>query len=715
MSLKRSQAISDFIKRNRRLFIYLTIAFIFIFIVFISYNINSLQKRAKKINREFGVLITNYINDSINQMERIKSFSDKNLNFYLNNEKDIKAWIKYNELGNNYNYREIKDEFYNKHIQDKLNYQKVDEIKTFIFNDNNKSYLGIIYPQNGYNDFALYSINNFLNKLPRISNFELIALNEKDIILSNKNVESYNFIYNNNSKGFNLKKGIFLSSSPLSNYPYKLYLVYDLSNTVKKIILFLAIFSFFMLTLFIVLYNVRYNEKNILADIKFLDDVSNEIRDLFTEKDLKNSDITEYLGDFKPLQKKFDPDNVYTSEMKSVTSSYRNLMNEIYKLLNKVNLQNQEISAMNKDISESYNKLQEYENKLNAFLEQISTMAPEKDLEEFSQEVLELLVEIIPKADGGSIAILEDNCYHYLAQVNYDDLLKEVDFPKDLIFTTEEPKIYRNLHEKYHLGMPEKYVNVFKKIGSDKIMSSLSVGIKTDKVIGNIFIDSFKDADAFGKEDKKVIKAISRVLSTYYYLKISMEKLDKSYLEMIKALVNTVEIKDKYTRGHSERVAEYSVKLAKLVDLSSEKLKLLEEAALLHDIGKIGIDESILNKKGKLTDEEYETIKKHSLFGWSLLNDVEGLGELATIVRYHHERWDGYGYPEGLTKEEIPIESRIIAIFDAFDTILTVRSYKEAEDFEYALKEISENAGTQFDPNLVEVFLNNVDRDWLEE
>src|SRR6056297_135322 len=197
MSLKRSQAISDFIKRNRRLFIYLTIAFIFIFIVFISYNINSLQKRAKKINREFGVLITNYINDSINQMERIKSFSDKNLNFYLNNEKDIKAWIKYNELGNNYNYREIKDEFYNKHIQDKLNYQKADEIKTFIFNDNNKSYLGIIYPQNGYNDFALYSINNFLNKLPRISNFELKTLNEKDIILSNKNLESYNFIYNN--------------------------------------------------------------------------------------------------------------------------------------------------------------------------------------------------------------------------------------------------------------------------------------------------------------------------------------------------------------------------------------------------------------------------------------------------------------------------------------------------------------------------------------
>ena len=241
MSLKRSQAISDFIKRNRRLFIYLTIAFIFIFIVFISYNINSLQKRAKKINREFGVLITNYINDSINQMERIKSFSDKNLNFYLNNEKDIKAWIKYNELGNNYNYREIKDEFYNKHIQDKLNYQKVDEIKTFIFNDNNKSYLGIIYPQNGYNDFALYSINNFLNKLPRISNFELKTLNEKDIILSNKNLESYNFIYNNNSKGFNLKKGIFLSSSHLDNYPYKLYLVYDLSKTVKKIILFLLI------------------------------------------------------------------------------------------------------------------------------------------------------------------------------------------------------------------------------------------------------------------------------------------------------------------------------------------------------------------------------------------------------------------------------------------------------------------------------------------
>ena len=715
MSLKRSQAISDFIKRNRRLFIYLTIAFIFIFIVFLAYNLNSLQTRTKRINEEFGVLISNYINDSINQMERIKSFSRGNLNFYLHNENDIKGWIRYNELGFLYSYGEIDDDFYNKHLKEKLNYQKFEEVNTFLFTDDHKTYLGIIYPHNEYHDFALYSVNNFLNKLPRISNFELKSLNEKDIILSNKKLESYDFILKNDSKGFNLKEGIHRSSLSLNDFPYKLHLVYNLSKTVKKVILFFAIFVFFMLSLFIVLYNVRYNEKNILADIKFLDDISNEIKDLFTEKDLQNSDITEFLEDFKPLQKKFDPDNVYTAEMKSVTSSYRNLMNEIYKLLHKVTIQNEEISSMNKDISKSYKKLQEYENKLNAFLEQISTMAPEKDLEEFSQEVLELLVEIIPEADGGSIAILEDDCYRYLAQVNYDDLLKEVDFPKDLIFTSEEPEIYRNLHEKYHLGMPDKYVNVFKKIGSDNIMSSLSVGIKTDKVIGNIFIDSFKDADAFGKEDKKVIKAISRVLSTYYYLKISMEKLDKSYLEMIKALVNTVEIKDKYTRGHSERVAEYSVKLGKLVDLSSEKLKLLEEAALLHDIGKIGIDEAILNKKGKLTDDEYETIKKHSLFGWSLLNDVEGLEELATIVRYHHERWDGYGYPEGLVKEEIPIASRIIAIFDAFDTILTVRSYKEAEDFEYALKEISENAGTQFDPHLVEMFLNNVDRDWLEE
>ncbi|MGM0437964.1 MAG: HD domain-containing phosphohydrolase [Bacillota bacterium] len=713
--MKRSQAISDFIKRNRRLFIYLTIAFIFIFIVFISYNLNSLQKRAKTVNEEFGVLLGNYISDSINQMERIKSFSRGNLNFYIKNDEDIRSWIRYNELGILYRYEEMNYEFYNKYLKEKLESQKFTEIETFLFEDSaDKTYLGIIYPKNGYNDFALYSVNNFLNKLPRISHFKLKTLSEKEIVLSNKNLESYNFILNNNS-GFNLKKGVFLSTSNINETPYKLHLVYDLSSTVKNILLFLAIFAFFILSLFIVLFNVRYNEKHILADINFLDDVSNEIKELFAEKDIQNRDISDFVKDFKPLQKKFDPDNVYTSEMKSVTSSYSNLMNEIYQLLHKVSLQNKEISAMNKDISNSYKKLREYENKLNAFLDQISTMAPERDLEEFSQNVLELLVEIIPKADGGSIAMLEDNCYRYLAQVNYDDLLKEIDFPKELIFTTEEPEIYRNLHEKYHIGMPEKYVNVFKKIGSDKIRSSLSVGIKTDKVIGNIFIDSFEDADAFGKEDKKVIKAISRVLSTYYYLKISMEKLDKSYLEMIKALVNTVEIKDKYTRGHSERVAAYSVKLGKLVNLSSKKLKLLEEAALLHDIGKIGIDESILNKKGKLTDKEYETIKKHSVFGWSLLNDVEGLQELAKIVRYHHERWDGNGYPEGLSGEEIPIESRIIAIFDAFDTILTVRSYKEAEDFKKALKEIAENSGSQFDPHLSEVFLNNVDKDWIEE
>ena len=713
--MKRSQAISEFIKRNRRLFIYLTIAFIFIFIVFLYYNLISLQKNAKKMNKEFGILLSNYIDDSIDQMERIKSFSQNDLNFYLKNEGDIKSWIRYSDDRINYRYREVNEDFYNKYLKEKFDSKNIENIKKFIFTDNNHTYLGIIYPQKSYNDFALYSVTNFLNKLPRIANFELKTLSDNDIVLSNKKLNSYTFVLNNNSFGFNLKDGIFQSSSKINNTPYNLHLIYDLSSSVKNIILFLAIFTFFMLIIFTALYKVRYNEKNILADINFLNNISNEIKNLFKKKDLQDRDIADFLEDFKPLQKKFDPDNVYTAEMKSVTSSYRDLMNEIYQLLFKISLQNEEISAMNKDITKSYKKLRRYENKLNSFLEQISTMAPEKDLEEFSQEVLELLVEITPKANGGSIAIIEDDCYRYLAQVNYDDLLKEVDFPKDLIFSTEEPKIYRNLHEKYHKGMPEKYVKIFKKIGSDKIMSSLSVGIKTDKVIGNIFIDSFEDPDAFGKEDKKVIKAISRVLSTSYYLKISMEKLDKSYLEMIKALVNTVEIKDKYTRGHSERVASYSVKLAKLLNFSSQRLKLLEEAALLHDIGKIGIDESILNKKGKLTDKEYEIIKEHSVLGWSLLKDVEGLEELATIVYHHHERWDGRGYPEGLSGEEIPIESRIISIFDAFDTILTVRSYKKAKDFETALKEISENAGNQFDPHLCEVFLDNVDRDWLEE
>ena len=713
--MKKAQAISDFIKKNRRLFIYLIIIFIIIFFVFLTYIFNSLKGRVNRINEEFSSLMINYIENSIDKTKRIAKLSEKNLGYYVRNDNSIKYWCRFNNENKLFcNDKKINQDFYNNYINGRI--EKTENLERFLFStSNNNTYLGIIYSQKNYNDFALYSVNNFLDKVPRISRYNLNILEENKIIFSNKFFDSYDFVLNKNKRPLRLAKKVLIANNNIGDSPYELYIIYSLDNRINQLIILSLIFLLILITLFIILYNVRYNAKHILADIDFLNNVSNDLKNLLKEKEIKREEIEDIPEILKPIQKKFNPANVYSKEMKSVTVSYHNLMNEIYYLVHKISLQNEEISAMNENISKSYNKLKSFEKKLNSFLDQMAVMAPEKDLEEFSQEVLELLLDLIPAADAGSIGMIEGNKYKYLAQVNYSQLLKEVDFPKELIFITEEPQIYKNLHNKYHIDMPDEYVKIFKKVGSDNIKSSLAVGIKTDQVIGNIFIDSFKDTDAFTKEDKKVINGIARILSIYFYLKITMDEIDKSYLEMIKALVNAVEIKDKYTRGHSERVAAYSVKLAEILGFSYERLKLLREAALLHDIGKIGIAESVLNKRGKLNDDEYEAIKMHSIFGWSLLSNVEGLQDLANIVRYHHERWDGKGYPDRLSGDEVPLESRIISIFDAFDTILTARSYKKAYELPYALKEIADNAGTQFDPHLCEVFLNNVDKDWIEE
>lgn len=404
----------------------------------------------------------------------------------------------------------------------------------------------------------------------------------------------------------------------------------------------------------------------------------------------------------------------YSEEMNYVLVSYKEMMDELMSLVQEISIQNEDIVAMNDEISRSYEELQNYQGKLLSIIEFLSSIVPEKSMEDFMEDILELTLSLIPAADGGSGGIVEGEYFRYLAQRGYTDILKENKFPRDIILLTEEPIIFRNLHNEFNSDIPEKYKRIFEQAGSPRIKSSLAVGLKTDQIIGNIFLDSFSDYDAFTDEDKRILEAVSKISSVYIYLKLSLQELDDTYIGMIRALAYAVEIKDKYTKGHSDRVAEYSLKLGEVLGFSRQRKRLLKEAALLHDIGKIGVPDSILNKSGSLTDEEFEQIKMHTVYGGKVLNNVENLQEVAKIVRHHHERWDGRGYPDGLKGDQIPLESRIISIFDAFDTILTTRSYKKALPFTTAVEEIKKNSGTQFDPELVEVFLRNVSIDWVQ-
>ena len=184
------------------------------------------------------------------------------------------------------------------------------------------------------------------------------------------------------------------------------------------------------------------------------------------------------------------------------------------------------------------------------------------------------------------------------------------------------------------------------------------------------------------------------------------EKLERAYLDTVQTLRYTVEAKDPYTRGHSDRVSAFSVLLGKELGVSSEDLKTLEIGGLFHDIGKIGIPDSILLKEAKLTDDEYSQIKNHPSIGAHILCNAIVFQNILPIVKHHHERYDGNGYPSKLVGEQLPYLARIAAVADSFDAMTSKRTYRNAMLIEDVKQEIKRCSGTQFDPNIAEAFLN---------
>ncbi len=205
------------------------------------------------------------------------------------------------------------------------------------------------------------------------------------------------------------------------------------------------------------------------------------------------------------------------------------------------------------------------------------------------------------------------------------------------------------------------------------------------------------------------IKAISQmnlIKKINLELQDTYDKLERAYMESIQTLRFTVEAKDSYTRGHSDRVSEYSVLIGKYMGLPEEDLKALRIGGLFHDIGKIGVPDSILLKTEKLTDDEYSEIKNHPTIGAHILSSATIFQDLIPIVKHHHEKYDGTGYPSKLKGEDIPLFARIAAVADTFDAMTSKRTYRDALPIDTVKAEIERCKGTQFDPKIADVFLD---------
>ncbi len=320
---------------------------------------------------------------------------------------------------------------------------------------------------------------------------------------------------------------------------------------------------------------------------------------------------------------------------------------------------NLELNAYSERISEANRELEHRVQALVTLHEASKTITSSLDLDETLKTIETLSTEIV-NATSGVIRLIDSEAEYFTG-------------PSDAAVTTQ----------------PGKHV----------METPLRIG---DRTIG---IFELAGDEGFNDEDRRMIQTLASQAAIAIENARLFERTQRLYYQTIRSLAGALEARDSYTSGHSERVTKYSVNLAEAIGLDSEEQRLIESAALLHDIGKIGISDMVLLKTDKLDEDDRVAIQQHPLYGDTILEPLRYMKNVQGLVRHHHERWDGNGYPDGLTAEEIPLAARIVAVADAFDAMTSDRPYRPALSRAEAIAELRDQAGKQFDPELVEAFL----------
>ncbi len=246
----------------------------------------------------------------------------------------------------------------------------------------------------------------------------------------------------------------------------------------------------------------------------------------------------------------------------------------------------------------------------------------------------------------------------------------------------------------------------FSELGYERKTLICAPLVVKDEIIGTISVVNKSDDSQFYQYELEMLTTIAAQAAIAIKNATLYDEQQQTYLNTIQALVTAIEASDSYTKGHSERVTRYSVEIGSRFNLSSDRLQILERAAILHDIGKIGIDLSLLHKEGKLSAYDIHELQSHPVIGMKILEPIEFLKDVRTCIGQHHERFDGMGYPYRIKLADQLLESRIICVADAFDAMTSDRPYRKALALDVAIVELTENSGTQFDPAIVEIFIS---------
>lgn len=224
-------------------------------------------------------------------------------------------------------------------------------------------------------------------------------------------------------------------------------------------------------------------------------------------------------------------------------------------------------------------------------------------------------------------------------------------------------------------------------------------------ILGVILVGEKDPPGPFTEDDRKILSYVGDAASVAIHNQLVMSRLRESYMQMMELLAFAVESKDPYTRGHSDRVRRYAIRLARKLGVPEEEVLIIGQAATLHDVGKVEMPDHLLRKPAKLTPKEYRDMKDHAVLGKIMVEGIPFLRDALPLIQYHHEKWDGSGYPEGKKGEEIPLGARIIAVADIYDALTTQRPYRSDISREKAILELRRQQGITLDPQLIEPFI----------